>query len=256
MSIHLVIPDTHTHPDHSNERFDWLGDLIVDVKPDKIIHLGDHWDFPSLSSYEVGRRAFNGRNYDKDINHGHDAHERMFNRLRRQKKRRPYSVFLEGNHENRLKKAINLNPELEGMQNGISWRQLDLDRYYHDVVEYEGQTPSTIEIDGVHYAHYFVSGVLGRPIGGEHLAHSLLSKQYQSCTSGHTHTADYAIRTDVNGKRLMGLVAGVYQDYDSDWAGVCNRLWWRGVVIKYNVEGGSYDPRFVSLEQLRKEYKK
>ena len=33
----------------------------------------------------------------------------------------------------------------------------------------------------------------------------------------------------------------VFFDYNSDWAGDANRLYWRGCVIKRNVENGSYD---------------
>ena len=108
-------------------------------------------------------------------------------------------------------------------------------------------------VDGVHYAHFFVSGVKGLPISGEHSAYTLLTKKFVSCTQGHVHTADYCIRTIDGGRKINGLVCGVYQDYDADWAGECNKLWWRGVVVKRNVEDGAYDPQFISLDNLRKE---
>jgi hypothetical protein len=62
------------------------------------------------------------------------------------------------------------------------------------------------------------------------------------------------MRTTVSGKKILGLVAGVYQDYDSDWAGEVNKLWWRGVVVCRGVYDGCYDPQFISLEALRREY--
>jgi hypothetical protein len=52
----------------------------------------------------------------------------------------------------------------------------------------------------------------------------------------------------------MGLVAGVYQDYVSGWAGNVNNLWWQGVVYLRNVEAGVYDPEFISIEALRRVY--
>jgi hypothetical protein len=52
----------------------------------------------------------------------------------------------------------------------------------------------------------------------------------------------------------MGLSAGCYFDYEADWAGASNKLYWRGIVIKRNVEDGSYDPQFVSLDAIKKEY--
>ncbi len=251
---HLVIPDPHTHPDYDNERFDWVGKLIKDIKPDVVINLGDHWDFNSLSAYEFGRKAFEGRNYGRDIDAGHDAHERMFGPIRKSKRKQPRRVWLEGNHEHRLAKAINLQPELEGDRFGISYNDLDLRRWYNDAVFYNGGTPGTIEIGGIHYAHYFVSGVMGRPIGGEHPAYSLLSKQFRSCTAGHLHCLDLCRRTTVDGLPLIGLLAGCFQDYEVEWAGEVNKLWWSGVIIKRNVEEGNYDPQFVSTQQLRREY--
>lgn len=249
--VHLVLPDPHAHPEFSNQRADWVGKLILDLKPDVVINLGDMYDFPSLASYDKSKKSFWGKTYLNDLNAGLDFDERIWDPIRKAKKRRPHSVFIEGNHENRLKKAIDVQSELDGI---ISFDQLDLNRNYDEVIEYEGDTPGTIEIDGVHYSHYFISGVLGRPIGGEHQAYSLITKEFVSCTCGHTHTTDWSVRTTVSGKRVMGLVAGVYQDYDATWAGERNKMWWRGVVIKRNVEDGAYDPQWVSIDQLRKEY--
>jgi hypothetical protein len=251
LTTHLVIPDPHAHPDFSNERADWLGQLIKDLKPDVVVNLGDQWDMASMASYDKGKKSFNGRSYYKDLNSGRDFDERLWAPIRKAKRKKPRSIFIEGNHEFRLKRLLEMQPELEGT---VSFSDFDLKKNYNDIVEYDGQTPGIIEVDGIHYAHFFVSGVMGRPIGGEHPAYSLLTKQYSSCTCGHIHTTDFSTRTGPDGRRIMGLVAGVYQDYNSPWAGEINKLWWRGVVIKRNVEDGCYDPQWVSVDQLRKEY--
>lgn len=254
MRTHLIVPDCHAHPDFHNQRADWLGQFIKDLKPDVVINMGDAADMPSLSTYDKGKGSFHGRNYGKDINAHLDFQERMWAPIKESKKKQPYRVILEGNHEHRIKRAIDLDPQLEGERFGISFRDLDFDRYYHEVVQYNGQTPGIIEIDGIYYAHYFISGIMGRPIGGEHHAYSLLAKNFTSCTAAHSHTLDFAVRTDTNRRKLMGLVAGVFQDYDAQWAGHCNDLWWSGIVVKRNVENGSYDPEFISMEALRREY--
>jgi hypothetical protein len=175
----------------------------------------------------------------------------MWGPVFRRKKKLPRSVFVVGNHEQRIEKALDLSPELVGT---IGFDDLRLNEWYDTVVPYQGSTPGIIKLDGIHYAHYFVSGVMGRPVGGEHPAYSLLAKHHVSCTCGHIHVKDYSVRTTVDGSRVHGLVAGVYQDYDAPWAGEVNKLWWRGVVVKRNVENGSYDPQFISIEALRKEY--
>ena len=248
---HLIIPDGHAHPDHHNKRATWLGKLIRDIKPDVVVNIGDTADMPSLSSYDKGTKGFQGRNYKRDVECAVDFEDRVWNEVKKAKKKLPYRVKLHGNHEYRIHRAIESSPELEG---AISFNDLQELHYYDEVVPYNGQTPGVIEIDGVNYAHFFVSGVMGRPISGEHPAYSLLTKEFVSCTQGHIHTADWAARTNVTGRKIMGLVCGVFQDYNSDWAGEVNKLWWRGVVIKRNVEDGVYDHQFISLTTLQKEY--
>lgn len=251
MSVHLIVPDIHCKPEEHNDRADWLSNLIHDLKPDVVVNMGDQWDFPSLSSYDKGKRSFQGRTFKADLYSGLEFTDRMIEPLKRSKKRLPRFVFLEGNHCHRIERALDLSPELT---NTISFGDLDLERYYDDIVRYSGTTPGQIEIDGITYAHYFIAGVSGRPISGEHHAFSLLAKQYSSCTAAHSHLTDYAIRTIANGRKIHGLVAGCFLDYPLDWAGETNKLWWRGVIIKRNVEGGTYDPEWVSLDRLRSIY--
>jgi hypothetical protein len=248
---HLIIPDTHAHPEHNNDRATLLARLIKDIRPDVVIHLGDSADLSSLSGYDKGKRGFVGRTYRADIESHLDFQDRLWSPVLAAKKKLPRSVFLIGNHEQRIDRALDLSPELVGT---IGYADLRLEEWYDTVVPYAGQTPGIIEVDGIHYAHYFVSGVMGRPVGGEHPAYALLTKHFTSLTCGHIHVMDHSIRTTVDGRRIHGLVAGVYQDYDSPWAGEVNKLWWRGVVVKRNVENGNYDPSFISLEALRKEY--
>lgn len=256
MATHLIIPDPHAHPDHNNDRADYLSKLIVDLQAKegdlKVINLGDQWDLPSLSGYDKGKKSFNGRSYKKDLDAGLDFDERMWSGIRKAKKRKPTAFFFEGNHEHRLKKALDMQyQELDGI---MGFNDFDLKRNYNEIIEYQGQTPGIYEVDGVNYAHFFISGVMGRPISGEHPAYSLISKQHTSCTCGHIHVTDFATRTDPHGKRINGLVAGVFQDYNSSWAGEINRLWWRGVVVKRNVDKGNYDPEWISLDRLKEVY--
>lgn len=248
---HLVIPDTHAHPAQHNRRAEWLGKLINDVRPDVVIHLGDSADMPSLSSYDRGTKAFQGRNYRADINAHLDFNYRLWDTVRSTKRKLPYRVFLEGNHEHRITKAINLQPELEG---AISFEDLELERFYDEVVRYNGRSPGTATIDGISYAHFFISGVMGKAIGGAHPAYAILAKGHGSATAGDLHLLSYEVQTGIGGRRIQGLVAGCYQDYDADWAGEANKLWWRGVVVKRNVDNGNYDPEFISLARMRNEY--
>lgn len=247
----LVIPDPHAHPDHDNSRADLLANLIIDVRPDIVVNLGDAADMASLSSYDKGKRSFQGKSYRKDLDAHLEFQSRMWDPVRARKKKLPYSLVLEGNHEHRIEKALDLSPELEGT---IGFSDLAFDEYYDQVVRYRGGSPGRVNIEGVTFAHYLPSGVMGRPIGGLHPASSLLSKQFKSCVVGHLHTADYSIATDGDGRKIHGLVAGVFTDYDFDWAGDVSHLYWRGVVILNNVADGNFDPEFVSIDRLKRIY--
>lgn len=249
--LHLVIPDPHAHPEHNNDRALWLGQFIREVKPDVVINLGDQADMPSLSSYDKGKRSFTGRSYAADLAAHLDFSEKMWGSVRKAKKKLPRTIFLEGNHEHRIEKALDLSPELEGT---IGFRDFDLDTHYDDVVRYQGGTPGTIEVDGVNYAHYFVTGVLGKPSAGIHPAYHLNVKQAMSSVQGHTHSLDFNVHTAGNGRKLMSLVAGCAFDYKSDWAGTADRFYWRGVILLHDVEDGQFDPEFISLDRLRKAY--
>lgn len=252
MTTHLIIPDSHAHPDFHNKRFTWLGKLVRDIKPDVVFNMGDWADMPSLCSYDKGTQGYEGRRYKQDVECAIDAQDRFFHEIKKAKKKLPRFVGLEGNHEHRIKRAISLNAvHLDGV---ISPTDLKYDDFGWDYVEYNGNTPGVIELGGVAYAHYFTSGIMGRPISGVHPAYQLIHKQYQSCTQGHVHTTDYCVRTNANGQLLHGMICGVYQDYYADYAGEANAMWWPGVIVKRNVSKGSYDPEWIGLDAIKKTY--
>lgn len=251
MSKHLVCSDLHAHPEHNNRRAEWLGNFILDIRPDTVIINGDMADMPSLSSYDKGKKSFQGRTYKADIDAHLDFQDRLWSTVRRAKRKMPRRVCTIGNHEQRIERAIEVQAELEGT---ISYDDLELDNWYDTVVPYTGSSPGTICLDGVHYQHYCISGVLGHPISGEHAGYSILSKRFVSSVVGHSHKFDYCIRTRGDGRKIMGLDTGCFFDYDAPYAGAANSLYWRGVCVLNNVVDGVYDLQSISLDTLKREY--
>lgn len=249
----LVVPDCHAHPDHHNDRADCLGKFIKDTKPDVVINLGDTYDMPSL--YRKTRGKVHKGEYQRDINSGLDFLDRMWYPMRKTKRKMPHRVFLEGNHENRLRKALDKNPQFEGDTHGISYSDYQLDHYHNEVVLYEGDNPGQYSLEGFSFAHYFPSNTGGRAISGDYSANDLIRTNLCSSVCGHSHTADLAIRSSVNGKELIGVVAGVYQDYDAEWAGsVLSRFWWRGLVYLRGVDNGTASVEFIRLNEVQRCY--
>ena len=256
MVDHLIIPDAHAHPDTDMERFKWLGKYILKHKPSTIICLGDFADMPSLCSYDKGTKGFEGRRYQKDIQVAKDAMYYLLRniwasnikkQLNKKKQYKPKMIMLLGNHENRIDRAIEQDAILEGT--------ISVDDLYYKERGWEVHPfLDVVNIDGVNYSHYFISGVMGRPISGVHPAASIISKQLVSCTAGHAHVYDHTVRTNAQNEKIHGLVAGVFDNNEHGYAGRANDLWWRGIVHKRNVKNGSYDLEMISMETLEAQY--
>ena len=253
MTTHLVIPDGHAKPTEDLSRFDLLNKFIKQLKPDTIINIGDAADMHSLNSFDKGKGSFHGASYEADINVAVESFDRTFHKIGY----KPRKVFCTGNHEHRISRVIDQSPEMEGVKHGVSMGHLQLDKYFNDVVEYEGAAAGTIVIDGINYAHFHTSGAMGRPISGDNHARSLLLKGHISATCGHSHFLDYSTHVDGAGRRLHGLVAGSFKGKKNDaYAGTSARNYWRGVCVKRQVSEGSYDLQMVSLAQLEELYGK
>ena len=67
---HLVIPDCQIRPGDSTDFLRAIGNYVVSKKPDVVVCIGDFADMPSLSSYDVGKKSFEGRRYRDDIQNG------------------------------------------------------------------------------------------------------------------------------------------------------------------------------------------
>lgn len=256
----LVIPDAHATPYHNNDRFELLGKFIADRRPDVVLSIGDFADMPSLSSYDKGKKSFEGRRYYKDIDSVIDAQNRMFkpiedynNDLRKRKVKlyKPHYIITLGNHCERINRAANLSPELDGT---LKISDLQYEKFGWDVIPFL----EPVMINGVAFSHYFPRGVMGRAISGENPALALINKLHTSCVQGHSHIRDFSERTTVEGKRLQGLVVGCFLDEDQHeaYAGEANKMWWRGVVMLHDVDEGSFEPEFISVKQLRRMYEK
>lgn len=253
MTKHLVIPDTQCKPNQSYEHLSWAGQYAADKKPDVIVHLGDHWDMPSLSSYDVGKKSFEGRRYINDVEAGklgmdaflapiHEEQRRQ--RQNRKKVWQPRMVFLLGNHEHRIERAVENDSKLEGL---LSFDDLELDEYGWEV--YDFLEPAMI--DGIAYCHYFTSGVMGRPCASASL---MLRKKHMSCIMGHVQDREIAYDRRADGSRITGLFGGIFYQHDEEYLNHQTNSSWRGVWMLHEVNNGQFDEMPVSLSYLEKKY--
>lgn len=254
MRTHMVIPDTQVKKGVPVNHLTAAGNYCVSKQPDVIIHLGDHWDMPSLSSYDKGTKKAEGRTYQEDIDAGIEGMKAFmrplweYNSKRKRNKERQYKprlVFLLGNHEERIMRHVNANPELSGK---CGYQDLQLESMGWEVHDFLDM----VEIDGVTYSHFFANPNTGRPWGG--VARTRLNNIGFSFTMGHQQGKDLAEKHMANGKVIRGLIVGSFYQHDEEYKGYQGNNHFRGCVYKHEVQDGNYCLLELSMDYLLKEW--
>jgi hypothetical protein len=229
---HIVIGDTQCKPGVETAHLSWIGRYIVDQfagRDVSIIHLGDHYDMPSLSSYDKGKKEMEGRRYKADIEAGNKAFDLLcaplerFNAGKRARDRwLPDRHFLLGNHEHRIARAIEDDPQLEGT---IGYHDFNVAKHGWKVHAFL----KPVRIDSVSYAHFFYNPQTGKPYGGANLDTRLKTIGH-SFTMGHQQGLKYTLR-EVGRTRQHGLVNGSTYLHDEKYLGPQSTQYWRGIVV-------------------------
>lgn len=249
----LCIPDAQVKPEVPLQHLDWAGKVICDYRPDVVVNLGDFSDMASLSSHDkTGSKYFEGKRYKDDIEVTKQAMKILLNPLRtlqaQQKKNKekvykPRMVMLLGNHCNRINRAINNNPILDGT---ISVQDLgyEADWEVHPFL-------SPVFIGGVGFNHYWPVGAMGRPAASPT---AIVSKLHMSCIAGHQQGKQVAYGKRADGKPLISIIAGSYYLHDEDYMDSLSNRHWRGLVVLNDVKDGYFDELFLSIEYLERKY--
>lgn len=252
----LVIPDTQVKPGVNTDHLEWAGQYAVKMKPDVIVHIGDHWDMPSLSSYDKkGSRQMEGRRYVKDIDAGNMAMDRFMApihaevaRLKKGKRRawNPRLVYTMGNHEQRIVRAVDQDAQLEDL---ISLDDFNLAEHGFEVYPFL----EPVVIDGIVFCHYICSGVMGRSISS---ARAGLTKRHQSFFQGHVQSRDIAEGVRADGKRITGIMGGSFYTHEEGYLSPQYNTGktWSGVWVLHGCDDGEHDYMPVSIDYLRSKY--
>lgn len=244
----LVIPDVQAKPCHDFSYLRKLGQYIVEKKPDTIICLGDFSDMPSLSSYDVGKKSFEGRRYKSDIAASKEAMRALLSPLNRYKSKStdysPKMIMLYGNHEHRINRAVNDDPKLDGV---LSLADLEYENFGWTTIPF-------LEVyveEGVAFSHYFTTGLAGRPAS---TAAAQLNKKHMSCIAGHQQGLQIATAYRADGQSITSIIAGSFYEHDEDYMSPQGNKHWRGVLMLHEVKDGAFDLMPVSLSYLNKKY--
>ncbi len=252
MVKHFVLPDVQAKDGVNLDHLTHIGQYIIDKKPDVIVCLGDFADLPSLSSYDKGKKSFEGRRYRKDVEAARKAMDlllapmKQYNERRRANKQsmyRPRMVLTLGNHEQRIDRATDNAPELDGL---LSYADLPYEDW--EVIPFL----EVINIDGICYTHYLANPMTGKPYGGTAL--NQLTKVGRSFVVGHKQTLEVATRFTLDGTQQWGIVIGSCYSHLEDYKGPQGNDHFRGAVMLHRVVNGSCDPCFISLDYFKDRY--
>jgi len=245
MSRWIVIPDTQVRPGTPTEHLAAAGRYIAEKRPDVVVHLGDHWDLPSLSSYEgKGSGYFEGRRYADDVEAGNAGMRALSKPFQRLRSYDPAAYLLRGNHCNRISRAVNADPVVVGSVISMD----DLESPGWKVVPFL----KVLKLQGIWISHYFQSPMSSRPLGGK--AHRLLDQVGNSFIQGHRQGIDTAMKHRADGSRQRGLIAGSFYQHNEEYRGPQGTAEWRGIVVLNEVGRGDWDATEVSLRWLLDNY--
>lgn len=250
----IVIPDSQIRPGDDYEFLTNIGKYIVDMQPDIVVHLGDFADMPSLSSHDKsGTKSMEGKRYNEDVMSALRAMNALMkpivdkqNQQRKNKEKvwKPELILTLGNHENRIDRAINNDPKLDGL---ISINDLGYELYGWNVIPFL----QPIIIEGIAFCHYLVSGVMGRPVT---TAQALINKMHMSCIVGHQQGRMIAYGKRADGKNITAMIVGSCYEHDEGYLNPQSNNHWRGLVVLNEVIDGEFDEIMVSLNYINRKY--
>ncbi len=153
-------------------------------------------------------------------------------------------VMTLGNHCERINKAINKDPKLEGL---ISINDLGYEGFGWEVIPFK----QPIIIDGVTYVHYLPTGQRGMPCS---TANAQLNKAHMSIVTGHQQGLQIAMGKRADGKRITSVIAGSCYEHEENYMGPLENKHWRGCLMAHNVDDGDFDLVPVPLKYIKEKH--
>lgn len=238
-----VIPDTQQKEGVFNPLIP-VAYHIAHIRPDIVIHMGDHWDFPSLSYYDKGKKSMEAKTYLKDVEAGNKSMREFWAVFKAEWPRYRSSCkfkFLIGNHEMRRHRAMEYGSN--DLRDLMELKQPDYTGW--EVMPFL----KVLKINGVNFSHYFPNLNSDKPITS---ARMLLMKKHSSSVAAHQQGFDYAEQL-TDKKRIQAVIAGSCYFHDEEYKPQSNHHW-RGTFLLRDVKNGMFEFNRYDLYALAEEY--
>lgn len=251
MTYDLVVADAHAFPDDDFRRFDWLGNMILEERPRRIISIGDFGSLDSMSTYD----SVPPSTLREDAAAMIEAQKRVFGpidawserqRSHRHAPHRMERVKIKGNHEERADRAKIRNPY--GYSSVVDFDDLvGYTQYWDRVFEYG----DIVTIGGIDYTHC-VRGRMGRPIA----IRTVAKQSSRHLIQGHSHSMEFISTPVSDGVRItVSAPAFMADKYLPSYAKHLQNGWVYGI-LKVRPESPYEAPglEYISIKEMERRY--
>jgi predicted phosphodiesterase len=256
----LVIGDSHVDDEQSLDRFEALGHMILDRRPDHVVSIGDFVSFHCFSGWDRNiRLKMEGRRREKELNAANEALDLLmapteaYNNKRRKSKKGGYNpslIYIEGNHEEWETRYLAQNPELIGTVDYKKTLKLEERGYIH--IPYRDYH----YINGVGFTHVPQSKI-NRPITGARVMKNALDMHAHPVVFGHTH------ELKIEGQHRHGgihyqqaLNVGCFFEHVDEYAQGSKTDYWRGCILLHMYSPQRFDVEAIAMSRLKEMYGK
>lgn len=233
-----VIGDAHVDELQALDRFKAAGSCIRRAGVEKVIVIGDFLSLNCFSEWDRNKRKkMEGRRWSKETAAGNKALD-LLNLPDDVEK-----IFIEGNHEERARRFVDLNPEVDDI---CVRSKLSLDDRGWKWVPYR----EAYNFNGVSFTHIPLNAA-GKPIGNPNVCTKALQVYHTSVVFGHTHTLDIAGVHRKNSPHLQqALAVGCFFEHVDEYAQGSLTNYWRGLVFLDMYSRARFDIATLSMRQV------
>jgi hypothetical protein len=242
--ITLVVGDVHAGPNHNVNRGTILGRCIADVRPKRVVFIGDLGSFDSLSAWDKDKRKLmEGRRYQKDV----DSIKKFIGLVETGAGRyMPEVILTAGNHEDRLRRYLEYHPVFSDTVDMVK----DLGIEHWTTVPYM----EYFNHKGVGFTHVPINEA-GRPVSGDSACKRSLGLCHTNVVFGHTHKlASCAIHRHGSPHLTQAINVGCFFDHTDEYAVGSSHAYWRGLVVIDHYDRSAFNWMPIRMGKLKELY--
>ena len=245
----IAIGDTHDQPGMAKDRFKWIGKYCVEAMPHRIVQIGDFASWDSVSSHDAPGTVSHAMrpSFKADLESCEEAMCLFYKEIK------DLNIPMEltaGNHEDRINRFENKNPENVGT---LYTQFEDLCARYRWRVHPYGHW---LFIDGVGFTHV-PKNIMGKPYGGQNSENQIANHATHSIVFGHTHRSTFRKTPKIginNSIEVLNLGSAMPNGYVAKYAGTATSGWSYGIYELSIRSGHIVSHRFIDMATLQDKY--